>query len=144
MILHATTIAIDDTAALITGASGSGKSTLALALIALGATLVADDRTVLTLVGETLTAAPPETLAGRIEARGTGLLTLPHTPSASVAFVIDMDAEETERLPPPRLTRLEIGPTFKELPLFRKVPGPGFAPAILLMLRHPQPDPRPT
>ena len=45
MILHATCVAVDGRGLLILGPSGSGKSALALQLIALGAQLVADDRT---------------------------------------------------------------------------------------------------
>ena len=44
-IVHASCVARDGRAVLIRGASGSGKSGLALQLMALGAGLVADDRT---------------------------------------------------------------------------------------------------
>ncbi|PIY73077.1 MAG: serine kinase, partial [Rhodobacterales bacterium CG_4_10_14_0_8_um_filter_70_9] len=63
---------------LILGASGAGKSALALELIALGAALVADDQVALRRVGEAVVAAPPPPLAGLIEARGLGLLRMPH------------------------------------------------------------------
>jgi len=45
-VLHASCVCLEGRAVLIRGASGSGKSGLALQLIALGAALVADDRTV--------------------------------------------------------------------------------------------------
>ena len=44
--LHATTVAIDGRAVLISGPSGSGKSDLALRLLDRGFTLVSDDQTI--------------------------------------------------------------------------------------------------
>ena len=102
LVLHATAVAHRGRAILITGRSGSGKSALALALMARGCGLIADDRTVLTESGGCLIAACPPAIRGLIEARGIGLLNaVPHAP-APVALVIDMDEEETERLPPRR------------------------------------------
>ena len=74
LLLHATAVAVDDQAVLIEGASGSGKSALALTLMAFGAVLVADDRVLLQIAGGNLIATPPATIAGRIEARGMGIL----------------------------------------------------------------------
>lgn len=102
MILHASCVAIDGRAVVLTGASGSGKSALALQLIALGASLVADDRTIVTGSAQGLRAACPERLTGLIEARGVGIMHAPHTPRARVVLAIAMDQAETERLPPPR------------------------------------------
>jgi HPr kinase/phosphorylase len=87
---------------LILGAPGAGKSSLALGVIALGATLVADDRALLTAAPDGLRVAPAPGLAGLIEARQVGLLRLPHLPSARVVCAVDLDRTETERLPPRR------------------------------------------
>ena len=76
IFVHATAIAIDRAGVLLLGASGSGKSDLALRLIDAGARLIADDQVILSRVGEKLIANAPTTLAGRIEARGIGILTL--------------------------------------------------------------------
>ena len=55
-MLHATTVALAGQGVLILGPSGSGKSGLALQLMAMGAELVADDRTIVTARGSTLHA----------------------------------------------------------------------------------------
>ena len=59
--VHASTVAIDGRAVLISGPSGSGKSDLALRLIDRGFTLVSDDQTIVSRDGDRLIAsAPPE------------------------------------------------------------------------------------
>jgi HPr kinase/phosphorylase len=99
LILHATTVAFDGRAILLTGESGRGKSALALQLMAIGAALVADDQTILTLQRTDVVASCPAPLAGMIEARGVGLLNAPHLPQAPVVLVVDLDQTETARLP---------------------------------------------
>lgn len=101
-VLHATCVARDGRGLLILGASGRGKSALALQLIAYGALLVADDRTLLRSEGDRLIATCPEALRGRIEARGLGILGAPTCDAAEIALVADLDRQETERLPPHR------------------------------------------
>ncbi|PTW42429.1 HPr kinase/phosphorylase [Rhodovulum kholense] len=129
-ILHASTVAYRGRAVLIRGASGSGKSALALQLMALGASLVADDRTVLTRGPEGLVASAPETIRGLIEARGVGLLRAETVAAAPVFLAIDLDADETERMPPPREVEILGVP----LPLLRRVDRPYFPAAILQFL----------
>ncbi len=136
-ILHASCVALGARrAVLILGPSGSGKSALALQLIALGARLVADDRTLLRPDGASLIASAPATITGRIEARGLGLIELPHLPEAAVTLVVDLSEPETDRLPPRRMTRV-LG---HDLPLVHKVDGPHFPSAILLYLQHGRSD----
>lgn len=96
--LHATCVAIQGRAVLLTGASGSGKSDLALRLIDRGATLVSDDQTEVTAANGTLVAAPPDTIAGLIEVRGIGIVLLPYAARAPVALVVRL-GEPVVRMP---------------------------------------------
>ena len=131
IILHATAVAFEGRALLITGASGSGKSTLALQLIASGCALVADDRVVLRRVGPDLLASCPDPLRGLIEARGIGLLRADPCETARVVAVVDLDQQETERLPSFRDTKiLEIA-----LPYLAKTDMTDFPAAILQYLK---------
>src|SRR5690625_1864986 len=101
---HASAVAVDGRACLITGKSGAGKSTLALEMIALGATLVADDRVGIRRAGDRLLLSAPETIFGLIEARGAGILRLPALAEAPLSLVVDLDREAGMRLPPPATT----------------------------------------
>lgn len=111
LILHATTVALgEDRGLLILGPSGSGKSGLALQLIALGAQLVADDRTVVQDEAGVLTASCPPALLGRIEARGVGILNTSALPRARLVLAVDLGQTETARLPPRRSVTLTTTP----------------------------------
>lgn len=100
LLVHGTTVEIEGKAVLIRGPSGSGKSDLALRLIERGAVLVADDQTELSVNDGRLIASPPATIAGMIEARGVGILRLPHRAWAPLALVVDLvAAAQVERLP---------------------------------------------
>lgn len=105
-ILHASCVAVWGRGALILGASGSGKSSLALTMMAVGATLIADDRVCLTRQGPSIIASAPAPLAGLVEARGIGLLHANAGDPVPLACVIDLDRTETIRMPPLRHTRL--------------------------------------
>ncbi|MFV0513281.1 MAG: HPr kinase/phosphorylase [Jhaorihella sp.] len=130
-IVHASCVALDGRALLIAGASGSGKSALALALMGLGAALVADDRVQLVCRNGRLLADAPPPIRGLIEARGVGLLPAHPAGLTPVVAVVDLDSEETERLPPPRQTVL-LGVA---LPQFRKVGAAHFPPALIQYLK---------
>jgi HPr kinase/phosphorylase len=100
LILHATSVALGDRGLLILGRSGVGKSALALHLIALGASLVSDDQTLLAADGPHLRAScPSPAIRGLIEARGFGLLRMPAQDSARLILAIDLDQAEAARLP---------------------------------------------
>jgi len=98
--LHASCVALGRKAILILGPSGAGKSDLALRLIDEGAKLVADDRTDLLFTRGHWIASPPKTIAGLIEVRGLGIITLPFLNKAPVALAVRL-AGRVPRLPEP-------------------------------------------
>lgn len=100
--LHATTIALEDRGLLILGPAGSGKSSLALEMMAVGARLVADDRTDLLRERDRVIASCPPSLRGRIEARGIGILGAEAPGPARLVAVVDLGQAEDQRLPPQR------------------------------------------
>ncbi|WP_428151108.1 HPr kinase/phosphorylase [Brevundimonas sp.] len=101
---------------LLRGPSGSGKSDLALRLIDAGWRLVADDYAHVWASGDGLHACAPDRIAGRIEARGLGILDAATRPVARVFLLIDCVQATPERLPEPafeilagvRLPRLDL------------------------------------
>jgi serine kinase of HPr protein (carbohydrate metabolism regulator) len=105
--LHATCVALrvgrSWRAVLLRGPSGAGKSDLALRLIDSGARLVADDQTHVAKVGRALIATPPAALAGMIEVRGIGIVTLARSQvlaRAPVTLLVDLvPSDRVERLP---------------------------------------------
>ncbi len=132
LIVHATTIVINGRAALISGAAGSGKSALALELIALGAKLIADDRTILEDIDGVLVARAPSPIQGMIEARGVGLLNVDTVPCGNVVLAINMDEEEQSRLPDLRYVTY-LG---HNIALQHKVNAPYFSSAVYQLLTH--------
>jgi len=100
--LHGTCVAYAQSGMLIIGTSGSGKSALALTLMGMGATLVADDRVIVTNVDGVLNAYCPPAIHGMIEARGVGLLAAKTQASTLITCVVDLDQNEPDRLPPRR------------------------------------------
>ena len=130
-LLHATAVSLSGRALLILGPSGSGKSGLALELMALGAGLIADDRTEITLRDGHPVAACPGPIRGRIEARGVGLLAAEPAPPAPVALAVDLGRTETERLPPPRALEL-LG---QQVPLLHKAETRHFPAALMQYLK---------
>ncbi|MCW9034935.1 MAG: HPr kinase/phosphatase C-terminal domain-containing protein [Alphaproteobacteria bacterium] len=106
--VHGTCVAIEGKGVLIRGDSGAGKSDLALRLIDGGAILVADDRVVITPDGDSLIASPPDLLAGKLEVRGIGIVTLPYMEAVSIAVVIDLTTPENiDRLPESQTAPIE-------------------------------------
>ncbi|WP_370312325.1 HPr kinase/phosphorylase [Sagittula sp.] len=129
-LIHASSVAVAGRGLLIRGRSGAGKSALALELLALGATLVADDRTLVSLRDGRLWMDAPETIRGMIEARGLGILNAQSAP-APLAAIVDLDSEETERLPPIRKSTL-LG---MDVPLLHKTARPYFPAALVQYLK---------
>jgi len=104
--IHASAVLVGRRALLIQGPSGSGKSQLALALLqAAGrgalafARLVADDRAHVEAHHGRLLVRPAAALAGLIEVRGLGIRRMLHEPLAMVGAVVELGANDAERLP---------------------------------------------
>ncbi|MFC7377896.1 HPr kinase/phosphorylase [Brevundimonas sp. GCM10030266] len=85
----------------IFGPSGAGKSDLALRLIARDWRLVADDYAWLFASGGRLFARAPDTIRGRIEARGVGILKVSSVDLTPVALAVELTTDGVERLPEP-------------------------------------------
>ena len=106
--LHASCVAIAGRAVLIQGLSGSGKSDLALRLIDRGGVLVCDDYTVVQRLGEKLIASAPANIAGLIEVRGLGLVTMPFQNEVPVALIVNI-SDSVTRMPDDRDTQTIAG-----------------------------------
>jgi len=91
-------------AVLLTGPSGAGKSDLALRLIGWGWRLVADDYCEVWASGGRVWAAAPARIAGRLEARGLGIIPSAELRIARLALVVRCGRETVERLPLPETT----------------------------------------
>jgi serine kinase of HPr protein (carbohydrate metabolism regulator) len=96
--LHASCVAKNGRAILISGRSGSGKSDLALRLIDRGADLVSDDYTIVRRVDGKLLASAPENVRGKLEIRGLGILEFHSEADAPVCLMIELTTE-VERMP---------------------------------------------
>jgi serine kinase of HPr protein (carbohydrate metabolism regulator) len=105
--IHATAIVIGKTGLLFLGPSGSGKSALAFSCLAsakslgLAASLIADDRVLISERDGAVIAKCPPSIAGLIEIRYTGIVRLPYVSEGEMHYAIrPVDPATAERLPP--------------------------------------------
>jgi HPr kinase/phosphorylase len=132
--IHASAVLVGNRAVLIRGPSGSGKSRLAFDLVLAGRSrqippsiLVGDDRVHLQATVGNLIVRPAPALAGLLEIRGLGIQNCDFVNEAMVGLVVDLAAEDAERLPPAEalkahvlgieLPRIPVGRGFTGLPL---------------------------
>lgn len=127
-VIHASTIAIDGRAVMLLGPSGAGKSDLALRLIDRGALLVSDDYTQLARSGTRLIARAPSTIAGKIEVRGLGIISLPHIDDVAVALAVHL-RPAIDRMPERQFER------FLDIPVRTLTLDP-FPPSAPLVIEH--------
>lgn len=108
-LIHGTCLAYGERAVLLRGVSGAGKSDLALRCLhwfpefaaeAVSFQLVADDQIILSKAEDgRLMASAPETLAGRIEIRGVGIVRAPAV-VAELRLAVDLvPSDAVPRLP---------------------------------------------
>jgi HPr kinase/phosphorylase len=132
--VHASAVLVGRRAVLIRGPSGAGKSRLAFDLMLAGrsgqlpeAVLIGDDRVHLDTHAGQLMVRPARELAGLIEIRGLGIRRCAFAKEAIVGLVVDLSAEDAERLPPPEalltrisgieIPRIPVGVGYAALPL---------------------------
>ena len=144
--VHASAVLAGCRAVLIRGSAGAGKSQLALALLQAAATgllrfarLVGDDRVHLEARHGRLLVRPAAALAGLIEVRGLGVRRLDYEPVAVVGLLVDLAAEDAERMPAASQAAV-LGVSVRRLAL-----PPGAAPLapVLALLRSPDGDIKP-
>ena len=106
--VHASAVALDGRAVLISGPSGSGKSDLALRLLDRGFTLVSDDQTIVRKDGGRLVASAPPTIAGRFEIRGIGIVEVERVDNMPVALLVELTSD-IQRIPDDNRERPLLG-----------------------------------
>lgn len=136
-LVHGTCVALGRAAALLRGPSGSGKSDLALRYLFLARrgpaaleapSLVADDQVRLVRDGARIVASPPESIRGKMEIRGVGIVEFKAVAEAELVLIVDLvAAPEVERLPEPAVADL-MG---VKLPAMRIMPWEASAPIKL-------------
>lgn len=134
--LHATVVALRLNegwrGVLIQGPSGVGKSDLALRLMHQGWRLVGDDRVDVFACDDALYAAPPAAIAGRMEARGLGIIDQTCLPVSRIVLSLHLTHEVLERMPEPAQDKIaEI-----MVPRLFLDPRPASAPQVLTAAMH--------
>lgn len=133
LVHHATALLLGGRAVLLRGASGSGKSHIALGLLGAArragayAALIGDDQVALEVVAGRLIARAVAPLAGRVEVRGLGIVTMDHEAAGVVGLVVDLVRECPDRMPDRDAGDLTIdigGIVLPRLPLWMEDPAP--------------------
>jgi serine kinase of HPr protein (carbohydrate metabolism regulator) len=139
-VVHGTCVALGQRGALLRGPSGCGKSDLALRFLFLARrgpaaieppALVADDQVELRRDGDRLLAAAPESIRGKIEVRGVGIVNVKALATCELVLIVDLvEPEAVERMPEPAVKTRLAG---IDLPLLRLAPFESSAPIKLAL-----------
>jgi HPr kinase/phosphorylase len=139
-VVHGTCIALGARAALLRGPSGSGKSDLALRFLFLARrgpaaleppALVADDQVIVRRDNDRVLASATQSIAGQMEVRGVGIVTLKQVPETELVLVVELAGDDlVERLPENNTTTRVAG---VDLPLLRLAPFEASAPIKLAL-----------
>lgn len=122
--LHGTAVVIGTRGILFTGPSGSGKSAMAFLCMTEArrqgayAALVADDQVFVSRLENSLIAERPASIAGLMEIRGSGIVTVESAEKAVIDLVVRMvSVPSDDRLPPndERFSIADLG----DLPMIR-------------------------
>lgn len=105
--IHATAIVVGDRGLLFVGPSGIGKSMMAFNCLSIArrqnvrSLLVADDQVFVSRDSNRIVATCPPAIAGMIELRGSGIVTMDHITTAPMDLAIQVvSLADCERLPP--------------------------------------------
>jgi serine kinase of HPr protein (carbohydrate metabolism regulator) len=139
-VVHGTCVALGQRGVLLRGPSGCGKSDLALRFLFLARrgpaaieppALVADDRVELRRDDGRILAAAPESIRGKLEVRGVGIVNVKALAACELVLVVDLVAPEAvERMPDPDVKVRLAG---VDLPLLRLAPFESSAPIKLAL-----------
>lgn len=139
-VVHGTCVALGQRAALLRGPPGAGKSDLALRFIFLARRgpaalepplLVADDQVRIRREGSRLLASAPETIRGKMEVRGVGIVEIKTLAEAELVLVVDLISEtDVERMPDPAAATRLLG---LDVPLVGLAPREPSAPIKLAL-----------
>lgn len=122
--LHATAVVIGHTGLLFVGPSGSGKSEMAFSFMieaercGLDASLVGDDQVFITGHDGGVMAERPDAIAGLLELRGSGIISVKSVASAPMHYAITSVPSPVSPRLPPEDERLDLGASLS-LPLLR-------------------------
>ncbi|MEE3206606.1 MAG: HPr kinase/phosphatase C-terminal domain-containing protein [Pseudomonadota bacterium] len=106
--IHGTCVAFRGKGIIIRGSSGTGKSDLALRLIDNNAKLVSDDQVLAVVKNGKIILSSPRSIAGKIEVRGLGIITMRYVKSSTLALVVDLvkKGQTIDRLPRKKFIKL--------------------------------------
>lgn len=137
-LVHGTCVSLGRRAVLLRGGSGAGKSDLALRFLFVARrgpaaldlpALVADDQVHVIRTGTHLTVTAPETLRGKMEVRGLGIVGVRALTEADLVLVADLvEPAEVERMPDATVSLLGV-----EVPRIALAPFEASAPLKLVL-----------